>query len=438
MGVQFSGKLSGSDAGSDDRVAGASHSYVSGVADHRDAATVADSGREPLGPSTMDPSVVRRLWARLSGNARRQGELLRSLNDVASAVSAAVSVEDVLLTIVDRAKRVTNTDKAVLLLTHQDSDELDFGSLVVRGRRDQHQQETWESMIAGAAPGVFADGFITLVAVPETKAWVAYSPIRMQSRHIGMLCAINSRDRRFSQQQMEYLAILGAFAATAVENARLAEESRYVLLSSERERIAREMHDGLSQSLFSVSLGLELCKKQVLRDPVAVSGRLAGLQDQLNQGMAELRRVIYDLRPMNLQALGLRGSVDMWVNEATAGRGITGKLEIVGVERTLSPSAEACLYRVAKEAVSNSVRHSGAHRLGVQIEYADCAIVLTITDDGTGFLAEEADRKALPGTGMGLRSMRERMAAAGGTLSVTSVPGEGTVVRAELPMEAAR
>ncbi|HEY5432087.1 MAG TPA: sensor histidine kinase [Coriobacteriia bacterium] len=223
-----------------------------------------------------------------------------------------------------------------------------------------------------------------------------------------------------------------------MENARLAEESRYVLLSSERERIAREMHDGLSQSLFSVSLGLELCKKQVLRDPVAVSGRLAGLQDQLNQGMAELRRVIYDLRPMNLQALGLRGSVDMWVNEATAGRGITGKLEIVGVERTLSPSAEACLYRVAKEAVSNSVRHSGAHRLGVQIEYADCAIVLTITDDGTGFLAEEADRKALPGTGMGLRSMRERMAAAGGTLSVTSAPGEGTVVRAELPMEAAR
>ena len=92
MGVQFSGKLSGSDAGSDDRVAGASHSYVSGVADHRDAATVADSGREPLGPSTMDQSVVRRLWARLSGNARRQGELLRSLNDVASAVSAAVSV----------------------------------------------------------------------------------------------------------------------------------------------------------------------------------------------------------------------------------------------------------------------------------------------------------------------------------------------------------
>lgn len=408
-------------------------SYASGVVEDCDAATVAEGAAGPLGASTRDPSVARRLWSRITGHDRRQGELLSSLNDVAGAVSSAVSVEDVLLTIVDRAKRVTNTDKALLLLTHEDSDELDFESLVVRGRLDQHLQETWQSLIAEAAPAVFANGFITLAAVPETKAWVAYSPIRMQSRHIGMLCAINRHDRRFSQQQMEFLAILGAFAATAVENARLAEESRYVLLASERDRIAREMHDGLSQSLFSISLGLELAKKQALRDPVAASGRLGGLQDQLNRSMAELRRVIYDLRPLKLHELGLAGSVDMWIKEASAGRDIVGKLEVSGQERHIGPSGEACLYRVAKEAVSNIVRHSGAMRFTVRIEYADDAVVLTVTDDGGGFLAEEVTRKALPGTGIGLRSMRERMAAAGGTLCLVSTPGAGTVVRAELP-----
>jgi signal transduction histidine kinase len=88
---------------------------------------------------------------------------------------------------------------------------------------------------------------------------------------------------------------------------------------------------------------------------------------------------------------------------------------------------------VAKEAVSNVVRHSGGTRLMVAIEYADDAVVLTVTDDGKGFLAEEVVKKALPGTGIGLRSMRERMASEGGTLELTSTPGEGTTVRAELP-----
>jgi len=388
----------------------------------------------PLGASTKDPSVTRRFFAWVSGRGRRQGELLRSLNDVAGAVSTAVSVEDVLLTIVDRAKRVTDTDKAILLLTREGSDELDFDSLVVRGRRDQHLQESWQALISQEAPGVFANGYITLATHPETRAWVAYSPIRMQFRHIGMLVAINSRDRRFSQQQLEFLAVLGAFAASAVENARLAEESRYVLLASERDRIAREMHDGISQSLFSVSLGLELARKQALKDPVGVSSRLGGLQEQLNRSMADLRRVIYDLRPLKLQEMGLPRSVEMWVREATAGRDIAGTVEVSGKERGLTPSAEACLYRVAKEAVSNVVRHSGCSRLMVGIEYADDAVTLIVTDDGKGFLAHEVVAKALPGTGIGLRSMRERMAAEGGTLALNSTPDEGTTVRAELPI----
>lgn len=408
--------------------------YASEAVDPHDEAMVAGGEFASLGSSTKDPSVTRRFLRRISGTDRRQAELLRSLNDVADAVSRAVSVDDVLLTIVDRAKRVTNTDKAILLLTHEESDELDFDSLVVRGRLDEHLQETWQTLIAQAAPDVFANGYITLASIPETKAWVAYSPIRMQSRHIGMLCAVNRRDRRFSQQQMEFLAILGAFAATAVENARLAEEGRYVLLASERDRIAREMHDGLSQSLFSISLGLELAKKRVLRDPVAASGQLADLQDQLGQGMAELRRVIYDLRPLKLQELGLAGSVDMWIKESTAGRGVVGRLEVSGQERHIGPAAEACLFRVAKEAVSNTVRHSGATRLAVRIEYADEAVVMTVTDDGRGFLIDDVARTALPGTGIGLRSMRERMASAGGFLNLVSTPGRGTVVRAELPI----
>lgn len=377
---------------------------------------------------------MRRLLSRLAGDDRHQSELLRSLSDVASAVSTAVSLDDVLLTIVDRAKRITNTDKAILLLTQEDSDQLDFETLVVRGRVDQHKQDQWESLIADAAPGVFANGYITLDHIPETKAWVAYSPIRMQDTRIGILCAINRHDRRFSQQQMEFLAILGAFAATAIENARLAEEARYVLLASERNRIAGELHDGISQSLFSISLGLELAKKQVFKDPLGVSGRMAELQEQLNTAMVELRRVIYDLRPMKLQEMGLAGSIDLWIREVTSGRDVAGKLEVLGYERPLTASAEACLYRVAKEAVSNVIRHADASLLNVSLGFSDTSVCLTVSDDGRGFSPEAMTRDAEPGTGLGLRNMQQRVEAEGGVLTVKSAPDAGTVIRAELPV----
>jgi len=281
---------------------------------------------------------------------------------------------------------------------------------------------------------VFANGYITLDHVPGTKDWVAYSPIRMQDARIGMLCAINRQDRRFTQQQMEFLAILGAFAATAIENARLAEENRYVLLASERNRIAGELHDGISQSLFSVSLGLELAKKQVFKDAVGVSGRLEELQEQLNAAMVELRRVIYDLRPVKLQEMGLAGSIDLWIREVTSGRDIDGKLEVLGHERSLPGPAEACLYRVAKEAVSNVIRHAKASRLNVSLEFSDIAVCLTVTDDGPGFSPEALARDVQPGTGLGLRSMEQRVEAEGGQLSVKSSPHAGTVIRAELPL----
>jgi signal transduction histidine kinase len=249
-----------------------------------------------------------------------------------------------------------------------------------------------------------------------------------------MLCAINRHDRRFSQQQMEFLAILGAFAATAIENARLAEEARYVLLASERNRIAGELHDGISQSLFSISLGLELAKKQVFKDPLGVSGRMAELQEQLNTAMVELRRVIYDLRPMKLQEMGLAGSIDLWIREVTSGRDITGKLEVLGHERALTASAEACLYRVAKEAVSNVIRHASASLLNVSLRFSDISVCLTVSDDGQGFSPEALTGDAQQGTGLGLRSMQQRVETEGGRLTVKSAPQAGTVIRAELPL----
>jgi len=360
--------------------------------------------------------------------------LITALDSVAAAISSARTVQDVLAIIVESAKRFTGTEKVIVCLVDEFADGLamDESTMVVRGARATHLQEWWGQHLMEIAEDVFTDGRAYFDVDHERDAWLLAVPVRAQDQPLGILVAINAIGHRLLPEHSAFLSILGAFAAISIANARLAEESRYAMLASERERIAREMHDGISQSLFSISLGMELARKQVPKDPAAAVRTLDDLEDQLASSSAEIRRLIYDLRPMKLQELGLVGSVETWVREATRGTKIHGRTEVIGTVFHLNPSQEACPYRVAKEAVSNAVRHSGCALVSVHIEYADEAVVLTVTDDGSGFAAGETPPR-LEGTGAGLRNMTERMAAEGGQLHVRSSPGEGTVIRAELP-----
>lgn len=361
-----------------------------------------------------------------------QLDLIATLNEVADAVSSAMGVDEVLDTIVERAKVITETDKAVLVLTAEHSPQLDLESIVVRGRRSQHDQEWWGGNLDALADSVFGTHEPIIEAFPEHHAFILASPLIVKDKAIGVICAINSSDRPFTHEEVDCAQILSAFAASAIENARLAEQSRYVLLASERDRIAKEMHDGVVQSLFSISLGLELCKKQVSREPVAVASRLDELQQHLNLAMTELRRNIYDLRPMKLTELGLVDAINYWIKEITQDRPVHGRLSVKGETPVLTPAQEACLYRVAKEAVSNIVRHSGASAFDVRIEDRGEIVRLTIEDDGDGFDVELVMDGGTPG--LGLKSICDRVARDGGRLDVASHPGRGTVLTVEIPV----
>lgn len=387
---------------------------------------------ERLALSERVREAVRALTGQHQAN---QLELIRMLNEVADAVSSAMSVEEVLETIVERAKTITDTDKAVLVLIDEHSERIDPDTMVVRGIRTQHAQEWWESRLQYLAERTFAAQEPVVEAHDEQQATMLASPLVVKDRPIGLLCAINSSERPFTSEHLDFAQILCAFAASAIENARLAEQSRYVLLASERDRIAREMHDGVVQSLFSISLGLELCKKQLQRDPVAVEERLEELQGQLNISMSELRRFIYDLRPMKLTELGLVGATEYWISEITKGSPVKGRLVVDGQIPGIGPAMEACLYRVAKEAVSNVVKHAGANMFEVRLQAADDCVRLSVVDDGVGFDSGLVMRGGTPG--IGLRSISDRVERDGGVLSVESSAGRGTVLKVEIPVEGA-
>lgn len=387
---------------------------------------VAERARVPKARSSMAS------WLPGRRSARRQEHLIESLNEVADAISSTKSIPEILSTVVHETKRLIDTDKAVLCLFNDSGSELtiDDRAVFVRGRRDRYPEEWWRERVADVSRSAAEQR--APIASMEDGTWIMTVPVKTKGRAVGVLTAINPGSRRFTPDQVALLAILGALAGSAIENSRLNAESHYALLADERSRIAKEMHDGLSQSLFSVSLELDVCRKRIDENPQEVARRLGHMQTVLVRSLSELRRYIYDLRPVSLNALGLVGAVSQRVTEIGEARGLSVRLYTEGRERPVPPGVEACLYRVAQEAVSNVAKHAKAKRAVVVVEYGTSDLRLVIEDDGQGFDVDAALERCDHDECIGLRSMRERVESQGGRLSVSS-GDRGTTVEAVVP-----
>jgi signal transduction histidine kinase len=364
--------------------------------------------------------------------ARRQERLIESLNEVAEAISSTKSIPEILSTVVDETKRLIDTDKAVLCLFTDSGSELtiDESAVFVRGRRNRYPEEWWRERVAGVAAAA-AEQRMPIASLSD-GTWIMAVPVKSKGRAIGVLSVMNPSSRRFSQEQVALIAILGALAGSAVENSRLNAESHYALLSDERSRIAKEMHDGLSQSLFSVSLELDVCRKRFKGHPAEVERRLGHMQTVLVRSLSELRRYIYDLRPVSLNTLGLVGAISQRAMEIGEARGLSVRLYTEGRERPLPPGAEAALYRVAQEAVSNVAKHAKAQKAVVVLEFGTSGVRLVVEDDGQGFDVATAVDRGDHDECIGLRSMRERVESQGGRLTVSS-GDRGTTIEAVVP-----
>jgi len=360
--------------------------------------------------------------------------LIAALETVADAVSSTRSTTDVLDSIVLEAKRFTGTEKvAICLVDVEGTTELDRSTLVVRGARAEHREEWWGERLPAIGEWVFSRVEPYFETVPEHNAWLFAAPARVHGEPLGVLIAINSLSHRLREDQVGFLSILASVSAMSIANARLAEESRYALLASERERIAREMHDGIAQQLFSMSLGLEVCRKQVAREPLRVAQALEEMQEILGTSMADLRRYIYDLRPSTLQEHGLKRAIEYWARELAPRGDVRARVEQEGEQRPLPADVESCLYWVARESVTNAVKHSGASEVGVTIAYEPECVRLVIADNGRGFDVEEALSRSERGKQMGLRSFEDRVRRVDGELVIRSGVGQGCVVTATVP-----
>jgi two-component system sensor histidine kinase DegS len=221
--------------------------------------------------------------------------------------------------------------------------------------------------------------------------------------------------------------------ATAAEGAsrfRSASRQVFQIIEEERMRIARDMHDGPAQSMANLVLQAEVLEKLLLKDPAAVVTELIDFKSVVREALDETRRLIFDLRPMTLDDLGLVPTLRRFVKEYGDKSGIGARFHVVGEERRLPGNYEGVLFRIVQEALANVRKHASAHHVDVTLTLQQHRVVAVVKDDGDGFDVVATEARQGRTRHLGLISMRERADLEKGALEIRSQLGKGTEVRA--------
>jgi nitrate/nitrite-specific signal transduction histidine kinase len=257
---------------------------------------------------------------------------------------------------------------------------------------------------------------------PETRSELAV-PLKIQDTVIGVLNVESDQINAFDETDLAVLQSLAHQAAIAIENARLYENAKELAIMEERQRLARDLHDAVTQTLFSSSLIAEVLPRLWDRDHDEAWRRLEELRQLTRGALAEMRTLLIELRPSDLIEAELSDLLDQ-LTKATVSR---ARIPItVEVEGECSPPTEVKvgLYRVAQEALNNVVKHAVASQVKVNLNCQSNQIVLSVVDDGRGF-----DKSKVPGEKMGLDIMRERVEAIGAELTIETTIGSGTEIK---------
>ncbi|GGS77727.1 MULTISPECIES: GAF domain-containing sensor histidine kinase [Streptomyces] len=362
------------------------------------------------------------------------------------AMSRHLEVGDVLKKIVASARELLDAQYAALGVP---DDHGGFAQFVVDGVSDEQwkaigplprQHGILAAMLHQAKPERLADvrqdprfgGWPD--AHPDMSDFLGL-PITDGDEIIGALFLANKMCPKpeggcgFTAEDEELLSILAQHAAIALTNARLYERSRELTIAEERSRLAHELHDAVSQKLFSLRLTAQAAAALVDRDPVRAKGELQQVAVLAAEAVDELRAAVVELRPAALDEDGLIATLRTQIQVLDRAHTAEVVFESCGV-RALPAAQEEALLRVAQEALHNALRHSGAERVSVTLARRGPATVLRVTDDGDGF-DPTAVRRA--GRHLGLVSMRHRANSVGGRLTVASEPGKGATIEMEVP-----
>ncbi len=269
--------------------------------------------------------------------------------------------------------------------------------------------------------------------------------ISSKGKSVGFFGFLLPASRVFSRYELHMLGSIGNFLGGTIENAMLVDtikqhrqelhkltERLFESQEEERRRIARELHDEAGQSLTAVKLGLDRLEQKIDPDQQQLVDELKETRRMLVRTSSEIRRLSYNLHPTLLSDLGLEPALNLYFKEIQSRAGLEIEFKMIGFDQRLDKDLETALYRFSQEAMTNTLKHSGAEIFKIKIIKSYPKIIFTAEDDGVGFdpTAVNGDRLRL-----GLLGMRERASLLGGTFQIQGRPGKGAKIRIEINLQ---
>ena len=386
---------------------------------------------------------------RLYAQARQHETELATLLEISRTVSSTLELRPLLGVILDQLKTVVNYSGAGIYLG-PDADEYRLheyrGPLpreeVVGQRLSPAAAALIREAMASSGPVIVEDWgehtplMITTagVALPPGLELVGpgrallWLPIVVRGAIAGALGVGHPRPGYYTERHGQLAMAFAQQVGGALENARLYEEVQGKAVLEERQRLARELHDSVSQVLYSIALNAASAVALGTRDPERAAELERDVHDLAGVGLAEMRALIFELRPESLEQEGLVSALQKQGEAAQARHGFAVHIRL-GDEPAVPLAAKEALYRIAQEALQNAAKHAHAQTVEFTLERQESELILRVSDDGRGF----NPKRTFPGH-LGLHSMRERMAGIGGDLEIRSSRGRGTSIYARLPI----
>ena len=370
---------------------------------------------------------------------------LKAVSDAVLSVTAQHSVDDVLQRLVESARELAGARYAALGIPDESGG---FRRFLIAGMSDElvarlgplpRTHGVLGAMLESPTPfrtedlhthprfkGWWPDGH------PDMRSFLGV-PIVAPEGVIGAFYLTHKEGAPiFDDADQELIELLAAHAAIAITNARLYERSRELSTLAERNRLALDLHDAVSQKLFGVVLAAEAAATLMDRDTTAARGQVQRVGALAGEALEELRALIDELRPPDLERDGLCGALRKQIEVLRSVH--PARIDLATEDgATAGAARDLEVLRIAQEAIANALRHAGATRVAVDVRGRAAAdgggLVLAVTDDGAGF---DPSAPELRSKSLGLTSMEERAGRLGAALEIRSAPGAGTTVRLEV------
>jgi signal transduction histidine kinase len=375
----------------------------------------------------------------------RSDDALYALDRATRAIAGELDIERVLQLIVDSVRDLVGAKYAALGTVGDDGRMQRF---ITSGISSGHR------MLIGALPSGYGllgtlirdgaslripdiskhpDSYGFPPEHPEMHSFLGV-PVHVGGETVGNFYLTEKRDApEFSEADQELVEMFARHAGIAIQNARLHQGVQQLAVVDERLRISRDLHDGIIQSIYAVSLSLEDVLELIETDRAEAEARVDRAIDRLHTAIGDIRGFITGLGVGIGDGAGLRHALEAMAADLLGGTGIEVSLDVQGAEALdlrLPPEANHELLQIAREAVSNVARHSGARHASLALVVSDDEAVLEVDDDGAGFDAEQKR-----GAGhFGLANLRDRASGVGGTLEIHSRPANGTRIIVRLPL----